>query len=464
MNTKQSEPKWILWLEWIILIAIIAGAAFLRYWRIEEVPPGFNSDEAVGAVGALKTLREGIQYSYEGQGGGGALGFYFAAASFYLFGPSIAAIRGLAAWAGLVGIFANYWAIREVFRGADDRYKNAARWIAALSTLALALSFWHIRTSRIAFAGIGVPFLMLPSVYFLWLGLNSTSPRKWRWPFIVSGIFLGGLMYIYLSGMFFPPFYAAFFIAQWLVILAAKKWSGKFWKTEPKKAFLTSQFWNIFATAITAVVLLLPMVYVLFTGYDPGANRASQAFFLNPQINQGDPWGLLWRSIVGNFGGYGVSPAWLIGQIPPRLYIPVSIGIMVFIGFLISIWRGLRGQASYLFILLWYPILLLPSILSPDNIPHHLRTIGATTPTYVFAAITVVWLFELLLAASKRWLQPRLGDNTKWATIGLGAVLAILLILPVAQEFANRFNLYFYIFPRTEDARTAYHVYAIWPK
>ena len=105
---NQPEPKWIIWLEWVALIAIIALATYLRYWRIEEVPPGFNSDEAVGAMGALTTLREGFQYSYEGQGGGGALGFYFAAAAFYLFGPSIAAIRGLAAWAGLVGIFANY--------------------------------------------------------------------------------------------------------------------------------------------------------------------------------------------------------------------------------------------------------------------------------------------------------------------------------------------------------------------
>jgi hypothetical protein len=461
LNTKQSESKWIIWLEWIVLIAIIVVAGFLRYWRIEEVPPGFNSDEAVGAMGALKTLREGIQYSYEGQGGGGALGFYFAAAAFYLFGPSIATIRGLAAWAGLVGIFANYWAIREVFRSADDRHKNAARWIAVLSTLALAISFWHIRASRIAFAGIGVPFLMLPSVYFLWLGLNSTSPRKWRWPFIISGIFLGGLMYIYLSGMFFPPLYAAFFIAQWFVIFVAKKWPGKFWKLEPGKAFLTSQFWNLFATAITAIILLLPMVYVLFTGYDPGANRVSQAFFLNPQINQGDPWGLLWRSIVGNFGGYGVSPTWLVGQIPPNLYLPTSIGLMIFLGFFISLWRGLRGQAAYLFIFLWYPLLLLPSILSPDAIPHHLRTIGATTPAYVFAAITVVWLFELLGLAGKRWLQPRLGNNVKWVTVGLGIILAILLALPVAQEFAERFKLFFYVFPHTDDAKAAYHVYAV---
>ncbi|MCP4358757.1 MAG: hypothetical protein GY796_12125, partial [Chloroflexi bacterium] len=288
MRSNQTEPKWSLIIEWLGLIAIIILATYLRYWRIEEVPPGFNSDEAVGAVGALTTLREGIRYSYEGQGGGGALGFYFATAAFYLFGPSIASIRGLAAWAGVVSIFANYWAIRELFRitGLDR-----ARWIAFLSTLGLAVSLWHVSASRIAFAGIGVPFLMLPSVYFLWLGLNKgpISNLKSLWPFIVSGIFLGGLLYIYLSGVFAPPLYAAFFITQWLLVKLANKFN---WNPEPPEAYMTSQFWRLFATALTAVILLLPIAYVLLfrSELEPGTTRASQAFFLNPQINQGDPW------------------------------------------------------------------------------------------------------------------------------------------------------------------------------
>jgi 4-amino-4-deoxy-L-arabinose transferase-like glycosyltransferase len=187
-TTQPTEPRWILATEWLVLLLIVALATFLRFWRIEEVPPGFNSDEAVGAVGALTTLREGLKYSYEGQGGGGALGFYFAAASFFLFGPSIAAIRGVAAWAGVMSIFFNYWAIREVFRLEE---LTRARWLAGLSSLGLAVSVWHIWPSRVAFATIGVPFLMLPSVYFLWRGLNH--PRQ-RWTFYLSGIFLGGLM------------------------------------------------------------------------------------------------------------------------------------------------------------------------------------------------------------------------------------------------------------------------------
>ncbi|MEW5956743.1 MAG: hypothetical protein AB1801_03395 [Chloroflexota bacterium] len=472
---NQTEPNWILWLEWAALIAILALATYLRYWRIEEVPPGFNSDEAVGAMGALTTLREGLKYSYEGQGGGGALGFYFAAAAFYLFGPSIATMRGLAAWAGLVGIFANYWAVRELFRLHG---LNQARWLAGLSTLGLAVSLWHLSASRIAFAGIGVPFLMLPSVYFLWLGLNRTAGRGrltaenhssapgdfsgWTrfWPFVASGVFLGGLMYIYLSGVFAPPFYAIFFVAQWLVVWLARKFNGR---PVPPTAYLTGQFWNLAATALTAAVLLLPIGYVLLSrpALEPGTTRVSQAFFLNSQINQGDPWGLLWRSFVGNFGAYGVSLSWLIGQ-PPRLTLPAPIGLFVFLGFLIALWRGLRGQAAYLFTLLWFAVMLLPSILSPDLIPHNLRTIGATTPTYVMAAIFMVWLFETLQATGRRWLRPRLDSSRfNWLARAAGLGLAGLLIWVLWQSTAASLYSYFYLFPKTNDAQAAYHVYAV---
>ena len=401
------------------------------------------------------------------------MGFYFAAASFYLFGPSIAAIRGVAAWAGVVSIFANYWAVRELFRNTG---LNRARWIAGLATLGLAVSLWHVSASRIAFAGIGVPFLMLPSVYFLWLGLNravsndlhSTSNLKSKiinpkslWPFVISGIFLSGLMYIYLSGVFAPPFYAIFFVSQWVIVKLLQKFD---WTANPPQAYLTRQFWNLFTTALTAAIFLLPIAYVLLfrPELEPGTTRASQAFFLNPQINRGDPWGLLWRSFVGNFEAYGISLKWFTFQVPRLSLMQWQVGLMVFLGFLISLWYGLRGKAAYLFVLLWFCVMLLPSILSPDQIPHNLRTIGATTPTYIFVAVFIVWLFDTLYGLGKRMLQPRLSySNFTWVSRGAGLILALALIWGLWQANTTPLYRYFYIFPETNDAKAAYHVYAV---
>lgn len=455
MNQNTTEPKWTLAVEWLVLLLIIAAATFLRYWRIEEVPPGFNSDEAVGAIGALTTLRDGLKFTYEGQGGGGTLGFYFAAASFYLFGPSIAAIRGVAAWAGVMSIFFNYWTVRETFRLEG---LNRARLLAGLSSLGLAFSVWHLWSSRVAFATIGVPFLMLPSVYFLWWGLNRRTPK---WAFGLSGLFLGASLYIYLSGAFAPVLYAAFFVAQWAVLSLARRFN---WKAAPSTAYLTSQFWNLFIAGFVAALTLLPMVYVLLArpDLDAGSTRVSQAIFTNPQINQGDPWGLLWRAFIGNFTAYGVSFGWLVGRPPALSFIPPAIGLLVFAGFLISLWRGLRGRAAYLFVWLWYGVMLLPSILSPDSIPHNLRTIGATTPTYVFAAITVLTVLELLWAAGNRWLAPRLSAASyRWLRRGAGAVIGLLLLWQFWQVNRPQLNYYFYVYPATNDAQAAFHVYAV---
>ncbi|MDM8518997.1 hypothetical protein QUF64_03055 [Anaerolineales bacterium HSG6] len=493
-TTKQFEPKWTVALEWAILLGVIALATFLRYWKIGEVPPGFNSDEAVGAVGALTTLREGLQYSYEGQGGGGALGFYFAAAFFYIFGPSIETIRGLAAWAGVVSIFVNYWAVREMFRLEG---LNRARSIAILSTVGLSVSLWHLAASRIAFAGIGVPFLMLPSVYFLWLGLNkhlrpsvpkereahlpSPLPLEGRansmlskWPFILSGMFLGSLLYIYLSGAFAPPLYAAFFLGQWIILWLISQLKRfkltrlvKLTAPNPSTTYLTQQFWNIAITAVTAIIVILPIVLVLLTRpeNEPGVERASQAFFMNPQINHGDPWGLLWRSFVGNFAAYGVSFSWLWGQTPRLVsFMPPALGLAVFIGFLIALIQALRGRAAYLFSWLWFVLLLFPSILAPDAIPHNLRTIGATTPAFIFAGLAIVSLYDLLgwlMGLLEVRLGAQLTNNRRLIKWGGGALVGLAILGLYSSINQPILDYYFFVYPETNDAKAAYHVYAV---
>ena len=184
---------------------IIGLAVFLRYYLIGQVPPGLNSDEAVGAIGAVETLRSGPQLYYAGQGGGGSLGFYIAAIGFALFGPSVASLRGTAAFAGMVSVVVTYFATREMFRPAAGM--SRARSLALLSTLGLAISLWHVQSSRIAFAAIGVPLLQVPGNYFLWRGLNTGR----RIHFVVSGVLLASLMYIYLSGSFAPFVYLVFF-------------------------------------------------------------------------------------------------------------------------------------------------------------------------------------------------------------------------------------------------------------
>jgi hypothetical protein len=193
LRTGQSS----LWLEILVVVAITAIAVFLRYYQIGQVPPGFNSTPTPGwSRRAASPYQTALLESFHLRGSG-----FRALSANALFGPSIAAIRGTAAFAGVVGVVATYFATREIFRGTMGL--SRARLLGALAALGLAVSLWHTQSSRVAFAAVGVPFLQVPGNYFLWRGMN-TGRRVF---FIISGVFLASLMYIYLSGSFAPFVY-----------------------------------------------------------------------------------------------------------------------------------------------------------------------------------------------------------------------------------------------------------------
>jgi hypothetical protein len=449
------------WLEVLLLVTITAIAVFLRYHKIGEVPPGLNSDEAVGAVGALETLRSGPQLYYEGQGGGGSLGFYIAAVGFALFGPSIATIRGTAAFVGVIGVVAAYLATREMFRKSTGL--NRARILAALTALGLATSLWHTQSSRVAFAAIAVPFLQLPGNYFLWRGLNTGR----RIHFIISGFFLASLMYIYLSGSFAPFVYLLFFLIQWLVTIVQSHLPQRDSRDAPPP-LIKRHFWNLAICAGVAFALFLPMLYFYVTAPDLATERAQQALFTNPRINQGDPWVTLGRSIWGNLAAFGLSPSWVQGQPPANLILPTPMSLLFVLGLAISLWRV--AQPPYLFVLVYWGVMLVPSILTPDAIPHPLRAVGAAPAVYTLAAIGVMGIVDFGIRAVN-WVSHLMGDASRASTVRpqpgggmrlftLAAVLLGLGLL-VGRPTYQSFRHYFVEWPKTYEAKAGFHVYAV---
>lgn len=429
--------------ETILFIAILLLAAGLRFIGLEQVPPGFNSDEAVGAVGALTTLERGPQLFYDGQGGGGSLGFWLLALSYALFGPSVAATRGTAAAAGLVAVAGLYFLAREMFRPAlGERW---ARWLALAAMLLLATSPWHITTSRMAFAGVLVPMLQVPGAFFLWRGLRTGQRRH----FVVSGVLLAALLYVYLAGAFVPLVYLFFFLIQAGVARAGGQRSGP--------PLLKKHFANLVWCAGIALALVLPAFYFYFAFPTQVAERAQEAFILNPLINQGDVWGAFVRSLRGNLTAFGVSLSWLLGRAPDNLVLPGPLGLATFLGLALALWRARRAEAGapYLFTALWFGVMLLPSILSPDLIPHQLRALGAAPAVYLLAAIFFSELGRLALPlpAVKR-------AAPAWPRLGVGLILAVLAGWSAVGTYRQLFE-YFVVWPQTNDAQAAFHVYAI---
>jgi 4-amino-4-deoxy-L-arabinose transferase-like glycosyltransferase len=452
MTLQSEEPKfepsvqpgsW--WLEWLVVLIIVALAAFLRFYLIGQVPPGLNSDEAVGAVGGLRTLREGPQLFYEGQGGGGPVGFYFVAATFALFGPSIASIRGLVAAVSVLAVAVTYALFKEMF-GAEGPLKS--RGIAALAALGLATNYWHVSVSRIAFAGGGVLLFEVCCFYFLWRGMRTAG----RGAFVAAGLFLALSMSIYLAGDFLPLALALFFAGQWA--------SARLAPDPANPPLLEKHLRRLLLMAAVAGVLVSPLVYFLLRYPELALGRARQAAITNPLINQGDLWGLLLRSVTGNFAAFGLTAAWLQG-IPSGLLLPPILSALLIAGLLISAFRLRRPP--YLFNLIWWPVMILPSILSPDIIPHILRASGALPATFVFPAIAVVSAVGLVATLAAR-LRVAAAGRGRTLTLGLWAV-AILLFGVAAYSAGSSlypiYQNYFFVWPNLPQVQADYHVYAV---
>jgi hypothetical protein len=459
-EVHPRERRRTFWLEALLVVAIAAIAIFLRYYKIGEVPPGLNSDEAVGAVGAVETLRHGPQLYYSGQGGGGSLGFYIAAIGFAIFGPSAATIRGTAAFAGVVGVVASYFATRELFRNTTGL--GRARVLGALTALGLATSLWHTQSSRVAFAAVGVPFLQVPGNYFLWRGLNTGR----RFYFVISGVFLASLMYIYLSGSFAPLVYLFFFVLQWVVTIVQSKRVRQDPDTV-SPSLIRQHFWNLVICAGVAFILFLPMLYFYLTAPDLATERAQQAFFANPLINRGDPWGTLARSVSGNLAAFGLSTSWLHGQPPNNLILPAPMSLLFLAGLAISLrWVG---RPPYLFAVVYWGTMLLPSILSPDSIPHPLRAVGAAPATYTLVAIGIMGIVDfgsLIASRGSRMADARSGTSPGSrqrlvAGLLLSAAILLALGLLAVRSFYQDYHYYFVEWPKTNDAKASYHVYAV---
>ena len=172
------------WLRWLIPLLIVALAAFLRLYRLGEVPPAFNFDEAAHATDAVDILA-GHHFIFSPKlGGVEAFYMYVVAGAFYLLGPTPYAQRLVSALVGIATIWTTYLMVREMF--ADETESRRTR-LAALTALGLATSFWHLNYSRIGFEVGMVPLFATLSFYFLWRGLRSGK----AWDYAISGAWMG---------------------------------------------------------------------------------------------------------------------------------------------------------------------------------------------------------------------------------------------------------------------------------
>lgn len=428
------------------LFAVFGAAIFFRLWQLDSTPPGLYPDVAMNGNNAIETLKTGVfKIFYSDNNGREGLFMWLISFSFLIFGVSIWSIKIVAAIVGILTVFGLYLLAREIF---SQYAKDVSKYIALLSAYFMAVSFWHVNFSRLGFRAILLPFILVFTSYFLLRGFrinleNPTHGRKF-WNFIAAGILFGLGFYTYIS----------FRLAILLLPIIIIYWFFAYRRQNLLKKFMFYVLCFLFSSFLIA----LPIgIYFLFNPADFMSRASGVSIF-----SQNNPLAAFGESLIKHlamFNFYG-DPNWRHNYSgSPQLFWPV--GILFLIGFFISIKDfifGWKNQSCFsraprdlneekncykfyfsCFILGWFFIMLLPSVLTIEGIPHALRSIGVVPAVYILAALGGWKVYEFF------------NKNTKRKKMVLASSLLFLLAVGFSE-----FNKYFISWGQSSKVKEAF--------
>lgn len=178
------------------LALITALAAAFRWYRIDQLPPGFQFDQAFYVSDALQLLHGEFAIFFYQPGRSEPLYQYLLMPFIAFFGADSS--LGLKIAGGLIGILS----VPLVFGITHTLYRDVR--IGLIGALLTAISFWHIFYSRY---GERIPLTLLMAIlsfWFVWRALARVSaPRQTR-TFALAGVFTGLTLYTYPAGRIVP--------------------------------------------------------------------------------------------------------------------------------------------------------------------------------------------------------------------------------------------------------------------
>jgi 4-amino-4-deoxy-L-arabinose transferase-like glycosyltransferase len=422
--------------RWLPLALIVLVGAALRLYRIGELPPGLYRDEAFYGLDALNVLRGDLSVYFVANNGREGLFMYWLAAAILLFGRTPEALRIASAAIGTLTIIAIYFTGRVMF----------SHRVGVLSAAVLAVNFWHMAISRVAFRAITLPLVLcvLMALVFAALRTNQLRPRL-IYAALAGGAF-GLTLYTYTSAQMVIPLFALYAASLWVGLRREL-----FVRRSEETAYRRRM--SVVVFVVTALITLAPLLMWLTQHGNLYFNRASQVSILNPDINGGDPLGTLLGNVVKAVGMF----VWQGDRIwRHNLSLrPAFDGFMVvafIIGVAVCAWRWLRSwQSRYgsailgieanvapQFLLLWLIVFLIPTILAEDT-PHYLRAIGALPAACIVAA---VGLEAALAFASRRGWFAGLTLLLRRAISPPAFVAALVIAISGVNTITDYFNDY----------------------
>jgi 4-amino-4-deoxy-L-arabinose transferase-like glycosyltransferase len=386
---------------WLQIALIVAVAAFFRLWQIDSIPPGLFGDEATDGLDALDVLAGRGAIFFPANFGREGLHMWLVAGMFRLMGVTPLALRLPSVLAGIATALATYWLGRELvaaYRSPDERPRTKdqgpmifrlSSFVPLVAALYVATSYWHVHFSRFGIRGVFTPLFGALAFAAFWRAINvSTFPRgnvrTLAW-FALSGLFLGLATHFYTASRFYP-----FFLGGFLLLQAAIAYvTGRL-----EQAILRRHLWGIVVLFVVAVLVFAPLG--LYFVQHPGSftQRANEVAV----IKAANPWLQMGQAAAANvlqFFVPGQGDPEQFYNLPRRAVFDPLTALLALIGIGVLLWRW--RQPAALFLLTWFPALLLPSFLATDRWPTLPRVLGVIPAVYFYPAAGLLAVASLLI-------------------------------------------------------------------
>jgi 4-amino-4-deoxy-L-arabinose transferase-like glycosyltransferase len=362
-----------------LLLLIIAIGFFLRFYNIDNAPPGVYPDEAVNGEDAVRSINTGdYQWFYPANNGREGLMMNLIAFCFQLFGISVLTLRLPSIIFGTLTILGTYLLGKELFNTR----------VGLIGSFLVSVGYWAINFSRISFRANMLPTILVFSFYFLWKGLRTKS---WT-DFAIGGSIFGIGLHTYIAFRIAP---AILVVALISLMLTRQNFLKEYWK---KMAVFVLFF----------LLAASPMLYTFFYAHPEYLeSRSASISVFSPELNHGHPFLALGKSFVLSLAKYNFfgDQNWRHNYPPyPLLDLATGIGFLFGVVYITgAMFKTLFERFSkkirnpqmdkYVFLMAWFFAMLAPEFLTAEGNPHALRSIGTLPVVFLFSAIT----FDMLL-------------------------------------------------------------------
>jgi 4-amino-4-deoxy-L-arabinose transferase-like glycosyltransferase len=407
--------------EWLLIVAILLTAAWLRVYRLDGVPPGWRDDEVVETTVHAALVQQGHWLLFFPQAEGHEpLYHYLSAAWISLAGQSLFSVRLVSACLGLLSVAALYRLARYLFGGPA----------ALVAAAALAISFWALMYSRFKLRQVGEVAPMLLAFYFFFRVLAGRADRMAARPrfALLAALCLSAALYTYFAARAVP-----------LILLAVAIYLFMFHRA------LFRARWRLLALIAGVTVGLVAPLAVAIARTPQGEARLGQVGAPLADLLRGDPTNVL-RNAAETLAmpAFTGDPEYLY-NIPGR---PVfeTLGVALFVvGVGLSLWHWRQPRSAFLIV--WLVGGLAPAFVStPSASLGH--TIAAQPVVYLFPAVAVAAMGQRMMATARK-ARPRL---QRAATLTGPALAAVFLIITAGRDLRD----YFIRWPALPQVRFLY--------